>query len=157
MTFSSRLRSGFSLIEITLALGVAALSLLAVLGLLATGSQINRNAVEEEASGNILAIVAADLRATPRTSTTSGQYGIAIPLNPVVEKTITVLYFDSTGQFSTSLNSRSRYRLTVTVLPNGTGIRTATFIHLRVTWPAPANPTNTNIGTVETFIALDRN
>ena len=76
--------TAFSLVEVTLALGVAAVALLAILGLLATGSQINRTATEQAASSDILTAVANDLRATPATTATSVQFAIAIPPNPVV-------------------------------------------------------------------------
>lgn len=148
--------AAFSLVEVTLALGVAAVSLLAIFGLLATGSQINRVAIEQTAASDILTAVAADLRATPRTSPNSLQFGIAVPPNPVVAPTSATLYVNSAGQASTSLNSVSRYRLVITFLPNGAG-RAATFVGLRISWPGAADPTNANTGAAETFVALDRN
>ena len=152
----------FSLVELTLALGVAAVSLLAIFGLLATGTQINHTAIEQTASSDIMSAVAADLRATPKTSppggaTSSLQFGISIPANPVGAATSTTLYFSSVGQSSVGLNTDSRYRLVVTFRPNGSGARTATFANLRMTWPAAANPTNVNTSAAETFVALDRN
>jgi uncharacterized protein (TIGR02598 family) len=154
--------AGFSLVELTLALGVAGVSLLAIFGLLATGSQINHSAIEQTASSDILTTVAADLRATPRTSppggaTSSPQFGISIPANPVGGSTSATLYFNSVGESSVSLNTDSRYRLVVTFLPNGARARTATFVNLRMTWPAAADPTNASTGAAETFVALDRN
>ena len=156
MKFSSSSFVAFSLVEVTLALGVAAVSLLAIFGLLATGSQINHTATEQAASTSILTAVADDLRATPPTTATSLQFGIAIPPNPVEEPFSTTLYFDSTGQSSTSLSSSSRYRLVLTFLPNGAG-RTATLVDLRMTWPAVADPAKANTDAAEIFVALDRN
>jgi uncharacterized protein (TIGR02598 family) len=154
--------TGFSLVELTLALGVAAISLISLFGLLATGFQINHTAIEQIASSDILAVVAADLRATPKTTplggaTSSPQFSIAIPSNPVATTTSSTLYFNAQGQSSTSLNAGSRYRLVITFLSNGPGSRTATFTDLRMTWPAAAIPTNGNTGAAEAFIALDRN
>ena len=63
----------------------------------------------------------------------------------------------SGGQSSTTLKTDSRYLLTVNFLPNGSGSRTATFVDLKITWPAAASPTAGNTGGAETFIALDRN
>lgn len=148
--------SAFSLVEIALALGVAAFSLLAILGLLATGSQVNRTGIEQTAATNILTSVAADLRATPTANSTSLQFGIAIPANPVGGATTSTLYFDSTGQSSTSLASGSRYRLVVTFLPN-TGGRAPTLAGLRTTWPAAVDPAGAATGAAEMFLALDRN
>jgi hypothetical protein len=58
---------------------------------------------------------------------------------------------------SGSLTANSMYRLTVNFLPNGTGPRTATFVDLRMTWPAPADPASAKTSSAETFVALDRN
>lgn len=146
----------FSLVEITLALGVAAVSLLAIFGLLATGSQVNHTAVEQTASTDTLLAVANDLRATPSTTGASLQYGITIPANPVNSPSSTTIYFDSTGGFSTSPTSSSRYRVAITFLPTSAG-RFATRAALRSTWPAAADPAGANTQSVEMFVALDRN
>lgn len=152
--------AGFSLVEVTLALGVAAISLLAIFGLLPIGLQTNRNAIEQTAAVDVLSAVVADLRATPPTTprggiTTSSQFRISIPSNPVTASTATTLYFSAEGQSSTSLNPDSRYRLTVTFLPNGPGSRSATLAELKMTWPA-ANSTVPD-GSAQLFTAFDRN
>lgn len=151
-----RSHQAFSLVEITLALGVAAFSLLAIFGLLATGVQINHTATEQSASVSVLTAVAADLRATPATVANSLQFDIPIPPKPITAITTTTLYFDSTGQSSKSLIGSSRYRVVVSFLQNA-GVRTATLADLRLTWPAAADPTNASTGASETFVALDRN
>ena len=58
--------SAFSLVEVTLALGIAAFCLIAVFGLMPIGVQTNRNATSQTAATNIMAAVVADLRATPK-------------------------------------------------------------------------------------------
>jgi uncharacterized protein (TIGR02598 family) len=157
MNHRSQSWSAFSLVEVTLALGVAAISLIAIFGLLVTGTQTNHTAIEQSASSDIFTAVAADLRATPKTSSTSIQFGIAIPVNPVNSAiSLPPLFFDVQGQSSSSLNANSRYRLIITFLPNGPGTRTATFVDLRMTWPAPAADL-TKASAAETFVALDRN
>jgi uncharacterized protein (TIGR02598 family) len=146
MNRSRSSRSGFSLVEVTLALGIAAFCMVAVLGLMPVGVQTNRNATSETAATNILAAVVADLRATPVTSSTSTQYGVTFGTNPAP------LYFDGAGQFSTSLNANSRYQLNVTW--NGSsGLR---YADVKVTWPAAATAANAN-GSAEMFAAFDRN
>ncbi|PYI58832.1 MAG: Verru/Chthon cassette protein B, partial [Verrucomicrobia bacterium] len=62
-----RLRSAaaFSLVELTLALGIAAFCLIALFGLVPIGIQTNRNATSQTSATNIMAAVVADLRATP--------------------------------------------------------------------------------------------
>jgi uncharacterized protein (TIGR02598 family) len=151
----------FSLVEITLALGVAAISLLAIFALLPVGVRTNQLAIEQAASTDILSAVAADLRATPVTAprgsaTASPRFAIEIPANPVAAATTTTLFFTAQGQFSANLKTDSRYRVVVTFLPNGTGARTATFVDLKGTWPAAASSSNAG-GAAETFLALDRN
>ena len=155
MNWRSQTSRAFSLVEVTLALGVAAIALISIFGLLVTGTQTHHTSVEQSSSSDILTAVAADLRATPKTSSTSTQFGIAIPADGNTAATST-LYFDSLGKASTSLVADSRYQLTITFVPNGGGTRTATFVDLRMTWPAAANPANVNTSAAETFVALDR-
>jgi uncharacterized protein (TIGR02598 family) len=150
----------FSLVEVTLALGVVAISLIAVFALLPIGLQTSYNATEQTTSSDILAAVIADLRATAPTSprgndATSVQFGISIPGNSSGSRSAATLYFDSEGGVLPSAIG-SRYRLTVTFPSNGGGLRTATFLHLKMTWPAVVDPANA-IGSAETFAALDRN
>jgi uncharacterized protein (TIGR02598 family) len=136
----------FSLVEVTLALGIAAFCLIAVFGLMPVGVQANRNATSQTAATNIIAAVVSDLRATPKNSTTSSQFSIAFGTNPPP------MYFDGTGQFATTLGSNSRYQLNIT----WTGSAGLRYADLKVTWPAAAIPANAS-GSVETFAAFDRN
>lgn len=154
-------RDAFSLVEVTLALGVAALSLLAIFALLPVGVRTNQIAIEQTATTDLLAAVAADLRATPATAprgraTSSPRFAIGIPANPAGSSTSTTLFFTAEGQFSNEVDRNSRYRLTITFLPNGSGVRTATFVDLKATWPAPASIAQAG-GVAEIFLALDRN
>lgn len=153
-------RGGFSLVEVTLALGVASVCLIIIFGLLPVGLQTNQDAIQQVASGDLLGAVIADLRATPVTiprggATASQQFAINIPPNPVSDPRASVLFFSSEGQFSSSLISESRYRLTITFLPN-VGSRAATLVHLKMTWPAAASPLNAT-SSAEMFLGLDRN
>ena len=152
---------GFSLIEVALALGVAAFCMVAVMGLLPVGVQTNRLSTSQTAASHIFTRVIADLRATPITTprgleATSLEYHIVIPANPVSTEKIQVLYFAEDGTFADSLQSNSRFRLTVTFLVNGTTpTRSATRVYLKSTWPAAADP-NLAAGLDETFAALSR-
>jgi uncharacterized protein (TIGR02598 family) len=151
----------FSLVEVTLALGVAAISLLAIFALLPVGVKTNHIATEQTASVDILSAVAADLRSTPVTfprggASTSPRFAIPIPANPVGGTTTTTLFFSTEGRHTTAFDTNSRYRVTITFAPNGTGSRTATFVELKATWPAAATASNAE-GTAEIFVALDRN
>jgi uncharacterized protein (TIGR02598 family) len=140
--------AGFSLVEVTLALGIAAFCLIAVFGLVPVGVQTNRNATSQTAASNIMAAVVADLRATPKVNSTSAQFGITFggPPNPAI------LFFDSTGQYSVSQTANSRYRLTLT----WSGSATLRYADVKITWPAAATVANAS-GLAEMFAAFDRN
>jgi uncharacterized protein (TIGR02598 family) len=155
----TRAVSGFSLIEVALALGVAAICLVAIFSLLPIGLQTSHRAIEQTVSADILSELIADLHATPVTSprgnaATSIQLGIPIPA--AGSTGATTLFFNSARQSATSQQSDSRYRVTITFLPNGGGAKRATFADLKVTWPAAAAITNAQ-GSAETFAAFDRN
>ena len=168
MIFGLRRVHAFSLVEVTLALGVAAFCLLAVFGLMPIGVQTNRNATSQTRATNILASVIADLRSTPLTSppggvTTSLQYQIPIPANPVGLATSNVppLFFAEDGTFSTSIQAQSRYQVNITFLrtspnPNGSNAHLPTLAGIKLTWPAAADPAAPS-GSAEMFAAFDRN
>src|SRR5690349_23442097 len=71
--------AAFSLVEVTLALGIAAFCLIAVFGLIPVGVQTNRNATSQTAATNIMAAVIADLRSTVEGKFSSAQFAITIP------------------------------------------------------------------------------
>ncbi len=145
----NRFTSAFSLVELTLALGIAAFCLIAVLGLMPVGVQTNRNAKSQTAATNIMAAVIADLRATPKANNTSSQFAITFGTN-------TTLYFNGSGQFTTLLGANSRYQLNV-MWYGSTGLR---YADLKVTWPptvVQTSPTPVPSGSAEMFAAFDRN
>jgi uncharacterized protein (TIGR02598 family) len=138
--------AGFSLVEVTLALGIGAFCLIAVFGLMPVGVQTNRNATSQTAATNIMAGAIADLRAVSKSSPTSAQFGIQFG----EDKT---LYFDGTGSFVPDTpTTNSRYRLSVTWSTAPAGLR---YAELKVTWPAAADPANAS-GSVKMFAAFDR-
>lgn len=152
MSFRQRRVHAFSLVEVTLALGIAAFCLIAVFGLMPIGVRTNRNATSQTAATNIIAAVVADLRATPSFTNISTQFGITFGTNP------SPLYFDGSGQFTTSLVANSRYQLNVTWnVANSAGACSAGLpcADLKVTWPAAATPANAT-GSAESFAAFDR-
>jgi hypothetical protein len=145
--------------------------LIAVFGLLPVGVQTNRNATSQTAATNITAAVLSDLRATPKSSTTSAQFGISVPTDATTGATQTCqpcagcwtaqtqppLYFDSQGQVVSAGNGR--YRLSVTSVQNPTATATAgaVFLALKVTWPASVDPcATTPSGSIQNLAMLDR-
>src|SRR5436309_10307035 len=146
MKFGLRRLHAFSLVEVTLALGIAAFCLIAVFGLVPVGVQTNRNATSQTAATNIMAAVVSDLRATPTANPTSSQFAITFG-------TAKTLYFDGAGQFTTTLGANSRYQLNITFPASPAGLR---YADVKVTWPAAATTTNAS-GSSEMFAAFDRN
>jgi uncharacterized protein (TIGR02598 family) len=152
-------RSAFSLVEVTLALGVAAFCFVTVAGLLSVGLQTNQRSTSQTAATNIIAAVVTDLRSTAKVaalgqspSGSSPQFQIPVSGGPPQ-----TIYFDGSGYKTTLASTQfpAVYRLKVTI----TNPTAATFAQLQVTWPAvvdPADPTTgTPAGSVETFAAFD--
>jgi hypothetical protein len=171
-----KLSAAFSLVELTLALGIAALCLVTVFALVPIAVLTNRNSTSQTAATNIAALAVADLRAA---KTASFMLGITIPTDPTslpqfvppdvvpcssgrTSGTSQVRYVDAQGLVSASINSNppSLYRLIVTFVKNTTATATtgAMYVNVKVTWPAAIDPCAiTPAGSVETFAALDRN
>jgi hypothetical protein len=162
MKLCCRSIAAFSLIEVTLALGIAAFCLIAVFGLVPVGVQTNRNATSQTAATNILSNVVSDLRASPPGNSASARYGIRR-----AKTNLTTVCFDGqgqpdgVGQIGNVPNCRAgnnwRYRLYVQIANNPFGPLYPNYAWLKVTWPAAVNPLSTTItpsGSVETVVAV---
>ena len=161
MTLSRRKRAAFSLVEVTLALGIAAFCLIAVFGLMPVGVQTNRNATSQTAATNILSSVVSDIRASPKGSTATPKYKIRRS-----KSNITTVCFDGQGQPDPlggqigNVPCRTgnwRYRLYVKIYPITAPTDPhlkpycANYVVLKLVWPAAADPlTATPSGSVET-------
>ena len=143
-----RSASGFSLVEVAIALGISAFCLLALLGLLPVGEQVNRHASSQTAAVNLLDAVIADLRATPNGLTASVQYNLTFASPQTI-------YFDDVGRFADSPTATSRYQVNITYPPGSRLSKAVTYVTLRVTWPAHASTANAS-GSVTMFAAIDR-
>jgi uncharacterized protein (TIGR02598 family) len=146
--------AAFSLVEVTLALGIAAFCLIAVFGLMPAGVQTNRNATSQTAATNILSSVVSDIRASPKGQGATVQYAISRGQDDQ-----TTVCFDGQGLATTMANNvqcpaNSRYRLYVYIKRNSIGTSyLADYAYLKVVWPAaadPLSPTITPSGSVET-------
>ena len=152
-------KSGFSLVEVALALAIAVFCLVVMMGLLPVGLTSGRASIGETAANGILNEVVSDLRATVPTSplggnATSQQFQIAIPTSTGGSTASTTLYFTGQGASTgTVLTPSSLYKLTVNFSAN-TGVKAASVAIAKVSWPAASA---TPSGSVESFVALDRN
>lgn len=151
----------FSLVEVTLALGVSSFCLVALLGLVPVGLKSNQFTREQAAALNVARSLLTDLQNVPANPAGSpGVHGVNVREAGEAADTVPqVIYFSETpsssgAHFSATLDSGSRYRIAVTMTPPAAGQRGATMVHVRVAWPAAAE---TPSGSVETLTALDRN
>ena len=138
--------SAFSLVEVTLALGVIGFCLIAVFGLLPVGLSSNQAAIQQTGTADILTAVSTDLHSTLKTASSSPRFNIPIPGG-------TTLYFKDYGVPDSQANSR--YRVAISFTPSTN--RMATTGRILITWPAQQNDPLKATGSVEAFIALDRN
>jgi type II secretory pathway pseudopilin PulG len=165
-------RSGFSLIEVTLALGVAGFCLIAIMGLLPVGLKTNQAAIQQTTANGILSAVVSDIRSVGKGAigpgNSSKQFKVIFgnPRNPNVQTQF--LYFSNAGSTNSGdmkpdhADGETVFWVLIEYMPDptGTGARTATLLHVKVAWPYAGiqPPTNgpTPAGFVETFQALDR-
>src|ERR1051325_7799577 len=153
--------TAFSLVELTLALGIAAFCLMTVFALVPVAVLTNRNSTSQTAATNIIAAVVADLRATPAGNPNSTEF--CIPF--ATSGSSAPLYFDSAGQCSTDLAGSTSpcgspwtspittsYQLNI----SWHGSATLPYANLKGTWPAAATAPNAR-GSVEIFAAFYRN
>jgi len=149
---------GFSLVEVTLAIGIAGFCLIALFGMLPVGLKSNQAAVQQMLANSILTSVVSDLKTTPVTeprgaATSSPRFQIPLPAQNSTGAS-NPLYFTEDGRLTTDLG-QSMFRLTVTFLPNA-GSRAASLANVKITWPSVATTANAS-GGVESFVAMDRN
>src|SRR6266516_223292 len=93
MRFCNSRTGAFSLVEVTLALGVAAFCLIAVFGLVPVGLQTNRNATSQTTATNILSSVVSDIRASPKGNSNTVKYK-----SRRTKSNSTTVFFDGQGQ-----------------------------------------------------------
>lgn len=160
----TRTTAGFSLVEVTLALGVVVFCLLTVLGLLALSVNTTRGSTVQTSATNILNAVAADLESAPNltpastsakgaVAETSYLYGIRVPATGAAASGApTQLYIGDDGQVTAKASAL--YQLNVWTT-GATTTRQETLVRLMISWPA-AVPYTAAQGYVESVIALNR-
>lgn len=166
--------SAFSLVEVTLALGVAAFSLVAIFGLLPIALNSNQSAIEQTAAASLTMTVVADLRAVPSgATTTSPKFGFSIPTSGAAASTPQTIYLRQDGSPTAGKTTgdapvagESHYRVTLGFISppniNQKKQMTATMVRILVTWPSMADPDPTKwparfAGSYETVTVLGQN
>jgi type II secretory pathway pseudopilin PulG len=165
--------AGFSLIEVTLALGVAALCLLVLLGLMPTGVKTQQNSIQQTTANQIISQIYSFLRADVRLP--PGQQSKACGDNNPPDgcdwgrlsghwsdrRTPDTLYFTNDGK-QVGLNGtpppNAVFRATLTYRTPPS--ETTALATIRVNWPAPVDPddptTGVPAGSVMATIAVNR-
>jgi|SRR5215471_1748459 len=165
---------GFSLVEVTLALGVAAVCLLVLSGLLPTGLKTQQSSIQQttanEIIGQISAVLRADIRLPP------GQANKVCPDPPdpnvpcnwgalhghwrTVGQPPDTLYFTNNAYQTGGVNGSPtadavfRAKLTYRTPPS----ETTSLATIRVTWPAAVDPDSGGVpaGSVTSELAVNR-
>jgi uncharacterized protein (TIGR02598 family) len=161
----------FSLIEITLALGVGSFCLLAVLALLPVGTKTNQASIQSTKALAVAAQIMSDLRADvqlpPGQASKEQTSGFSLHGHWAAVSTPDSLYFTNEGKQTGTVNPGSAPADAVFVanikymLPP---TQTTSIARITVAWPAPSGTINgqgdidlTNVaGSIELFTAINR-
>jgi uncharacterized protein (TIGR02598 family) len=161
MKLRSRSAAGFSLVELTLALGVAAVCLIMVFGLMAVGLKTQQASVRQTTANAIISQVVADLGAAVRLPPGQQSKQFSLTGHWAAQATPDHLYFMTDGAFITGSTNQQTpptnavFRATVTYLKPPT--ETTSLADITVTWPGQVDPTTgVPAGKVETFAAINR-
>ena|SRR5438067_3097803 len=159
--------AAFSLVEITLALGVAAFALLAILGMLPVSLKTQQASVNQTKANSIISQIAADLRADlrlpPGQASKEGTDGFGLHGHWLTMSVPDTLYFTNNGKQSgtaypspaPSPAADAVFRATITYLFPPT--QSTSIADITVTWPAAVDPGNgTPAGSIEMFVAVNR-
>jgi len=165
--------AAFSLVEITLALGVAAFALLAIMGMLPMGLKTQQASIQQTTANTIISQIFSDLRADVRLP--PGQASKACPDPPDPNQPCNwdqlhghwrdravpdTLYFTQdakqTGTVNGSPPTDAVFRAKITYRFPPT--ETTAVADITVSWPARADPASGGVpaGLVTTFVAVNR-
>jgi type II secretory pathway pseudopilin PulG len=167
--------AAFSLVEVTLALGVAAFCLLVLLGLLPTGLKTQQNSIQQTTANQIISQIFSILRADVRLP--PGLDNKVCPDPPDPDEPCDwdslhghwrdvaapdTIYFTNEGRQTGNLNGSPpanavfRAKLTYRLPPS----ETTSLADIRVSWPAAVDPDPPNngvpAGSVRATIAVNR-
>lgn len=136
---------GFSLIEVALALGIAAFVLMVLLGMLPIGLTNHRNAERETQAASLLSTVVTDLKNSPTNQATAILNLSPNPLASAAAVTTTNYFAENEQKVTQAADALCRVELQAAAAGSqGRGV------FVRVTWPAQA-PAGKEAGAVETY------
>lgn len=157
--------AAFSLVEITLALGVAAFALLAIMGMLPTALKTQQTSIQQTTANQIISTLFSDLRAD--LILPPGQYrhleedqGYNLHGHWAGMMQPDTLYFTQEGKQTGTVNGSPpadavfRAKITYNPLPP---TETTSLANIVVSWPAQVDPaTGVPAGSVTTLLAVNR-
>ena len=158
----SRAWSAFSLAEVTLALGVAALAFIAILGMVPVGLKVQQASATQTKANAVMSAVIDDLRADVRlppgqATKAQGEWAnlhghwraVSVP---------DTLYFtndaDQTGTVNGAAPADAVFRATITYLFPPTA--TTSIAKITVSWPAAQSDLTKVAGSIDMFAAVNR-
>lgn len=154
--------AAFSLVEVTLALGIAAFCLITLFALLPVALKTQQASIQQTTANTICSQIVADLSAALRLPPGQQSKQFNLRGHWADAQTPDILYFAKDGTFvpgSTNQNpapAAAVFRATVTYLRPPT--ETTSLADVTVSWPAPVDPLAGGVpsGKVETFAAINR-
>jgi uncharacterized protein (TIGR02598 family) len=162
MKRSVREPAGFSLVEVTLALGIAAFCLLTVFALVPVALKTQQASAQQTIANQIMTVLLTDLRADlrlpPGQASKEGDSGFGLHGHWAQMYAPDTLWFDQQGkwlQLNGNAPAAATFRAKITYFsPPNTSTSVANLV---VSWPAQVDPgTTTPAGSVQHFIAVNR-
>ena len=162
-----RATAAFSLVEVVVALGVAAFCLIAVMGMLPAGLKVQQAGIQQTTANEIMAAILNDLRADvvlPAGQASKEQAsGFGLHGHWALVAVPDTLFFTNEGNQTGSVAqgtfppapSGAVFRAKITYLFPPTA--TTSVANVIITWPAQVDPTTgAPTGSVGTYIAVNR-
>jgi uncharacterized protein (TIGR02598 family) len=158
--------AAFSLVEVTLALGVAAFVLLAIIGMLPTSLKTQQASIQQTTANQIISQIFSDLRADlilpPGQASHEDESGFHLHGHWAQMMQPDTLYFTQDGKQTGNVNQTNaptdavfRVKITYNPLPP---TATTSLANIRVSWPAPVDPDQGGVpaGSVTALLAVNR-
>ena len=133
------------------------------MALLPVSLSSNNNTFRQTAAASIASGIAADLRNTSASVTTSPIYQLVIPAAGAAKKTQTLFFGDDASVLAlgTAATATSRFCATITLTPPAAASTAPTAVRVWITWPVAvgqaAAPTVLPAGSYDSATSLDRN
>lgn len=130
-----RRAAAFSLVEVTLAIGIVAFALIPIVALLPVGLKSAGDSTSESQAVNLLNSISADRLATPYTLPSTRFNLPALSPTPAAAVTGFFGIADDEQYVAAADIAQARYRITYRIVPPAAG-RGPLMIHYRASWPA---------------------